>query len=126
MYPEEILSISYCIVWLWHYHVKLQSADIGVILKQWDVMPCNNILLVFGMQILIDHDERCFFTMCNAFPDQYGTCTLKRVSFKYLTVSIMLILLPYTQTLSSNLDLSEKRMLNSIVALSCDDVYMPN
>ena len=67
--------------------INAKKSDTAIILKQWDNVPRKNFISVaLGIHIPFDNDEICAKAMCNARPDQDGTPTPKKISFKYATV----------------------------------------
>ena len=72
--------------------IMLKKSDIGIILKEWDNVPCKNFIsVVLGIQIPFDNDEISAKAMCIARPDQDRSPTPKTISFKYATVCITFI-----------------------------------
>jgi hypothetical protein len=93
--------------------IILKKSDIGIILKQWDNIPCkNSISVALGILFPFDNDKISAKVMCNDC--QHQDRITKTILFKYGAVGITFI--SYTWTLPSarwmeNLDLSEKRTL---------------
>ena len=53
--------------------------DIGIILKQWDNIPCKNFTLVaLGIQILLNKDKISAKAICNAGLDQDRALPVKQ------------------------------------------------
>ena len=76
IHPEEIHSVPSCMAC---GIIMLKKNDIGIILKQWDNMPCKNFTLVaLGIQILLNKDKISAKAICNAGLDQDRALPVKQ------------------------------------------------
>ena len=84
----EIHSVPSCMA----CGIIMLKNDVGIILKQWDNVPCKNFTSVaFGIQILLNNDKISAKAICNARPDQDRAPTRKTISFKYATFGMTFI-----------------------------------